>query len=260
MKPSILTIDIETSPLRSYHWGLYDQNIGLDMIESEWSILSYAAKYLNKDKVIYRDTSGRGPNKVRNDIALLKDVRDLLDKTDIVVAQNGKRFDIKKINARLIMAGLPPYSPIRVVDTLVIAKRHFEFTSNKLAWTSKYLTTTPKSEHKLFPGFELWQECLKDNPKAWAEMKKYNIRDVIATEQLYLTLLPWISDHPNMGLYTGEIHACPKCGSTAVQKRGESLTQSSRYQRYQCTQCGGWSRGKTMLTDLETRRGSLVPV
>lgn len=157
------------------------------------------------------------------------------------------------------MHGLGPYSPVRVVDTLTVARRIFGFSSNKLAWLSKHLTTTPKSEHKKFPGFELWTECLKDNPKAWAEMQKYNKQDVVACEQLYLKLRPWIKDHPNQAAYNSSgRQRCPKCASGKLQSRGFSVTQNGRYRRLHCQGCGGWSRGKDNLIDTAGRKELLV--
>jgi predicted RNA-binding Zn-ribbon protein involved in translation (DUF1610 family) len=257
--PKILTIDIETAPLESYTWGIWDQNVGLEQIKTEWSILAYSAKWLGTSKVVYADTGGRGAKKVRDDKPLMKGLWDLLDEADIVVAQNGARFDIKKINSRLIMHGYGPYSNIKIVDTLSVAKRHFGFTSNKLGWMSKYLTDTPKSEHKKFPGFELWKECLADNPAAWAEMKKYNIRDVIATEKLYLKQRPWIDSHPNMGLYQdAEVPACPKCGSRNVIKNGTRRLVKGVYHRYNCKDCGGWSRGALLINTSGKRKSLLV--
>ena len=128
--PKILLADIETSPLESYTWGLWDQNVGLEQIKTEWTILSYAAKWMHQSRVMYRDTGGRGKHKVRDDKPLMGDLWSLLDEADIVVAQNGKRFDCKKINARLIMHGYGPPSPYRVVDTLLVSKKYFAFTSN----------------------------------------------------------------------------------------------------------------------------------
>ena len=122
-KPKILTLDIETVPLESYTWGIWEQNVGLDMIKTEWSILSFAAKWFDKKRVIYADTMGRGASKVRDDKKLLGQLHALLDEADIVVAQNGVRFDMKKINARLIQHGFGPPSPYRVVDTLSVAKK-----------------------------------------------------------------------------------------------------------------------------------------
>lgn len=259
MTPKILTIDIETAPIEAYTWGIWDVNVGLDQIKTEWGILSYAAKWLDKKPVIYADTGGRGKRKVRDDKALMKELWKLLDQADIVVAQNGQRFDVKKINARLIMHDFKPYSPIRVVDTLLVAKKHFGFTSNKLAWMSKYLTDAKKSEHKKFPGFELWTECLADNPKAWAEMAKYNKLDVIATEQLYIKQRPWIKGHPNMASYTpSHEHACTNCGSTNVTKNGFAILQQGKYQRFICGDCGTWSRGKQNMINVTNRKASLA--
>lgn len=256
--PRIVTIDIETAPLQSYHWGLWDQNIGLNQIGSEWTILSFAAKWLGNDLVIYKDTSGHGVDNVRNDLPLLSDLWSILNDADVVVAQNGKAFDVKKINSRLLMADFEPYSPIKIVDTMLVAKKHFSFTSNKLEWMSDHLTSLKKSDHKMFPGFELWAECLKDNPDAWAEMRKYNCRDTVATEELYLKLRPWVEGHPNVAAYfeTDSV-ACPKCGSLDVQMRGLAYTQSGQYHRYQCKPCGGWARSRYTLNSTSKRRSIL---
>lgn len=259
--PRILTLDIETKPLEVYAWGTWEQNIGLDMIKADWSILAYCAKWLDDPKLIYQDTGGRGSKRVRDDSKLLRGIRDLLHEADIVVVQNGKKFDLRKINARLIQRGIDPYSPIRVIDTCTVARKHFGFTSNKLAWTSSLLTDTPKDDHKSFPGFSLWKECLQDNPKAWAEMKKYNQRDVVATEKLYLKLRPWIDNHPNVSTYgprTGKSgYTCPKCGSAKVQARGWAHTQAGVYPRIQCHSCGGWSTMKKNALTPEQRASLL---
>lgn len=261
MTAKILTFDVETSPVEAYVWGLWDQNIGLDFIKTDWTILSWAAKWLGKSKIIYQDAGGRGAKKVRDDKPILKGIRDLLDEADIIVAQNGKRFDVKKVNARLIQHGIAPPSPYRVVDTLLVARKYFAFTSQKLAWTSKLLTDAPKDKHKKFPGFELWEECLKDNPLAWAEMKKYNVQDVRTTEKVYLKLRPWIEQHPNLGVYDeSERPICPKCGSDNITRQGKRVVvkQQSSYLRYKCESCGGWARGKAMQLPLEKRRSLLV--
>ena len=256
--PKIVTLDIETAPLESYHWGLWDQNIGLEQVNVEWTILSYSAKWLDDPKIYYNCTGGRGIKKVRDDSKLLEELWEILNEADIVVVQNGKQFDIKKINSRLLMNGYGPYSPIKIVDTKIVATKHFGFTSNKLAWMTEHLTHTKKDSHHQFPGFELWSECLRDNPKAWAEMKKYNCLDTLSTEELYLKMRPWIEGHPNVAAYTeSEAMSCPKCGSMKVQRRGVALTQSGRYHRYQCGECGGWSRSRYTTNTLTKRRSLL---
>lgn len=258
-KPKILVIDIETAPLVSFTWGTWDQNVGLKQIAEEWSILSYAAKWLGSSKILYGDTSGRGSRFIRDDKAITEQIRQLLDEADIVIAQNGKKFDMRKINARMIMHGMLPPSPYRVIDTLLESRKYFAFTSHKLGWTSKHLTDSPKDEHKNFPDFDLWLECLQDNPKAWTEMKKYNIRDIKATEKVYLKLRPWITNHPNVTIYDDIAKAgCPNCGSHRLKSDGLRHTQATTYRRYLCLACGARPRGKVMLLPLAVRRAKLV--
>ena len=132
MSAKILTLDIETAPISAYVWALWDQNVGLDMIADEWTILSFSAKWLDKKEPIFKGTGGRGKIQVRDDKELCQALWKLLDEADIVITQNGKSFDIKKINARLISHGIGPYSPIKIVDTMLVAKHHFAFTSNNL--------------------------------------------------------------------------------------------------------------------------------
>ena len=251
-KPRILTLDIETAPLKVYNWSLWQDSTSVNMIDTEWQILAVCAKWLG-GKPSYMDIRF-----AHTDRDLLQWVWGLLNTADIVITQNGKSFDIKKINARLIAEGFPPYSPIRQIDTKEVAHKHFGFTSNKLEWMGKNIAKVAKSQHKKFPGFELWAECLKGNVAAWNEMQKYNIQDVVATEKLYLKMRPWVEGHPNLGTYdtASGLIPCPKCGSSDVQRRGTSVTQTGRYPRFCCMSCGGWARGRK--TELPPARNRLL--
>jgi hypothetical protein len=257
-RPVVVTLDIETAPLEVYVWRIWEENVGIDQIKKDWCILSFAYKFLDEKKVYFHCTGGRGPDKVRDDKKLVELLWEILDKADVVVLQNGKAFDIKKINARMAMYGMKPYSPIKVIDTMLIAKKQFGFTSNKLEFLARILTDTGKSKHKKFPGFELWEECLKDNPEAWIEMEKYNKIDVVADEKVYLRLRPWVEGHPNFGVYSStEEVTCPKCGSTHLQKRGSSYTQVGEYHRFQCLDCHGWARSRYVTNTKEKRKALL---
>lgn len=260
MSARVGILDIETFPLEVYRWALYDDSpTAVNQIRVEWSIASYAWKWADEKRVIYEDTGGHGKKRVRDDKPLMRSLWELLDEADVVVGQNHKKFDLKKIRARMIEHGMVPFSPIRIVDTTIEARRYFGFTSKKLAWMSDHLTNCPKDEHKQFPGFELWTECMADNPKAWREMRRYNIRDVEATEQVYLKLRPWITTHPNLAAYIEDKDPrCGKCGSKNLQARGYETTQQGRYQRYKCQSCSGWGRGKTQQLAHIVRKNLLV--
>ena len=245
--PRILFLDIETRPMLGYVWDLWDQNIALNQIKDDWCILAFAAKWADSDTVIYFDQS-ETKNK-ENDTKLLKEIWKLLDEADIVVGQNSKKFDIKKINARFALNGFKPPSSYRQLDTLQIARKHFAFSSNKLEYLSENLCKVYKKlKHSKFGGFDLWKACLADDPQAWEEMKKYNINDVLSTEELFNVLKVW-DNTINYSVYYGE-HIC-KCGSKEFKKNGFAYTNSGKYQRYCCKKCNSEHRDKQNLLKKE---------
>lgn len=255
---NVLFLDIETAPLEAYVWGLWKQNVGLKFIKADFTILSFSMAWLNDDKVYHFNTGGKGVDKVRDDRFLCEVLWHALDKADIVVVQNGKSFDIPKINTRMFGYGMGPYSPIKIVDTKLVAKKHFGFSSNALAYMTDRYCTVKKREHEKFPGFELWLAMLRDDPEGWKECRLYNDDDVASMKELYLKMLPWIEGHPNVAAYENHHDvACPKCGSKHVVKRGIARTQTQQYQRYQCADCGGWSRGRYTVAPLAKRKSLL---
>lgn len=254
--PVITTLDIETAPIEGAVWSIWQQNVGLNQIRQDWSILSVAWKTLGKKRVYYEDVSQQ--EDVRDDRALLDVIWKVLDESDIIIGQNVQRFDKKKINARFIQAGMLPPRPYKLVDTMLMAKQVAAFTSNKLEWLAGILTDTPKDGHKKFPGMELWNECLKGNPAAWKAMKSYNEKDIPSCEGVYLKLRPWYEGHPNVAMYyDDDLTRCPKCGSTHVEVAGEVYTQTGTYVSYHCGSCGGYSRSRYTTTSKAKRLNML---
>ena len=259
--PKVLFLDIETAPILGYVWSIWEQNVGLNQIAADWFILSWAAKWLGDtpDKIMYADQSAA--KNVEDDSALLSKLWNLLDEADIIVTQNGRHFDQRKIFARFVIQGFQPPSSFKHIDTKIIAQRAFGFTSNKLEYmTDKLNKKYKKLKHAKFAGFELWKECLAGNPKAWAEMKKYNMYDVLSLEELYHTLLPWASNAPNFNLYTDDLEHTCRCGGTEFKKQGFAYTGAGKFQRYRCKACGAESRDKTNLLSKEKRKSLQVDI
>ena len=224
----ILLLDIETSPNIGYTWGKYE----VDVIEfiKQWTILCFAYKWLGDEtKVVARcDFPGQSEQSV------LKKLWDLLDTAEVVVWQNGDKFDMRKINTRFLQFRMPPPSPYKTVDTLKVARK-FAFNSNKLDDLGNDLNEGRKIKHS---GFELWKGCMAGDKKSWAMMKKYNKQDVELLERIYLRLRPWVKTHPTV---SDVLDGCPKC-SGDLQSRGYACNRLMRYKRYQCNDCGGWCR------------------
>jgi hypothetical protein len=222
--PNIVTLDIETFPNLVYTWGLWKQTVGVNQIVRDWSLASICWKWLGERVTHYVDASADP----RNDTDIALAAWEVLDQADIVIGQNSKHFDIRKLNARFIELGLPPPSPFKQIDTKVEAAKVAMFTSNRLEWLSAHLTDEPKDKHKAFPGFDLWSECLKGNPKAWAAMRKYNPKDVKGTEKVYLKLRPWIAQHPNVAIYTATARCAARSAARTRSSTAGCTTHRSR--------------------------------
>lgn len=179
---------------------------------------------------------------------MMKGIYKLVDEADVVVHFNGTKFDMPTLNKEFLLLGMSPPSPYKQVDLLQTARRQFRFPSNKLDYLAKELKIGTKTKHA---GHELWIQCMAGDKDAWLEMEKYNKNDVVLLENLYNKLLPWIKNHPNVGLYQSETLCCPHCGGTHFHKRGYSFTSTCRYSRYRCTDCGTWFRDRKNNLDTE---------
>lgn len=241
--PRVVLLDIETSPITGYTWSTWDANV-LKILEPS-KIICVSWKELNSEETHVRalcDYKGYKKGKL-DDKALIEEIWHVLDEADVVVAHHGKSFDLKKLNTRFIYYGLNAPSKYEVVDTKVSASRYFKFDSNSLDNLGQYLGLGKKESTG---GFELWLGCMQGEPDSWDKMKRYNVQDVNLLEKVYLSLRPFISNHPNLALL-GDVKSdltCPSCLSGNVSKRGFSVTKTGRKQRFQCGDCGSWSTGK----------------
>lgn len=249
----ILIVDIETAPNVAYVWGMWKQNIGLNMLKENSYLMSFAAKWLGEEEVMYCE------NRHGDDTELVARLIQLLGEADMVVAHNAKKFDIPVIQGRAVIHGIAPPSPFKIIDTLITAKREFRLFSNKLAYLAQVLGCADKKQHEKFPGFELWLQCLKQNDEAWAEMREYNIQDVDTLEEVYLKLRPWMKQHPNVAVKMEKDETlCPKCGSHHIHFRGYYNTNVGKYRKFQCQNCGGWGRTRYTEYDKEKRKALAV--
>lgn len=231
-------IDIETSPLITMVWSLGQQYVSKDQLLEDWHIMAFSAKRLGApaNQLIYMETRNG------NDLLLLKKLWEIFNEAKVVITQNGKKFDEPKIKARMMLAGLKPYKPFKHHDTYEQNKDK-EFTSHSLDYlTDKFCTKYKKLSHKNYPGLSLWKECRKGNPKAWAEMRKYNNWDVLSDEELYLNTRGWSKKSAPV-VYSGA-GECPSCGSTTVKKEGWNMTKMYKVQQMSCKNCGKWFSGK----------------
>lgn len=249
--PRVLVIDIETAPLVAHMWSLWQQGFGLNQLQGDWHLLSYAAKWYDSDEVFYKDQ--RNKEDMTDDTELLEDIWELLNEADFIIGHNIRKFDIKKIKARMLLKGLTPPSTFRQIDTLIIAKSVFAFTSNKLEYlTDKLCKVFKKSKHGKFAGHTLWVECLKNNIDAWNEMEEYNKYDILSNQELYDILAPWDARLPNFDLYDDEVVSMDQW-----VEDGYHFSNLGKYRRYRHKETGQYRRGRKNLLTKE-KRASLL--
>lgn len=244
-KPKILYYDIETMANLAYVWGKYEQNV--IEYEREWYMITFAYKWNDEKTQAYSlpdfDTYKKDQF---DDKELVTKLWELFDEADIIVAHNGDAFDIKKTNSRFLFHGLTPPAAYKTIDTKKVAKKYFNFNSNKLDDLGNLLKVGRKIKTG---GFELWMGCLKNDPAAWRDMVRYNKQDVDLLYRVYMKMRGWMNNHPNLNLYKNTTHRCPNCGGNHLQSRGTGVTKTGRFARYQCQDCAAWSKGETIKTE-----------
>lgn len=239
--PKILIFDIETAPIKAYVWKLWKTDVHLEQIINDWFCIAWSAKWLYSNNTMGAVLT---PEEIKNedDKRIMSSLWKLINEADIVVSHNGNKFDIPRINSRFIINGLSPTKPYFSVDTCQIARRQFGFSSNKL----DALATHFNIPHKLDTNFDLWKRCLEGDEKALKYMLKYNKKDVVILEEVYLKLRPWIKNHPNMGNLASTMDTCANCGSEDISLIPNKFYHTSvgKYPLFRCNECNAVSRGR----------------
>jgi len=176
-------LDIETTPLQVYTWGLWDQNIGINQIIKPTEMMCFGAKWQGKKKVTFKSVHHDGKE------AMLKELHSMMEEADVLIGWNSASFDHKHIKREFLENGMTPPSVVKDLDLMSIVKANFRFPSNKLDYVAQALGVGSKVKHS---GFDLWIGCMAGKESSWREMKKYQIQDVVLLEELYQVLLPWL--------------------------------------------------------------------
>lgn len=232
MSIKTLLIDLETSLMTLAGFSLkQDGYISHDNIIEDWYILCAAWKWHGKAKVYGEISTG-----AHDDKNVVEALREVIIEADEIIYHNGKKFDWKKLNARIILNDLEPMPKPKEIDTLIQARKHFAFTSNRLDYLGKVLGCGGKIQ----TSHGLWLRALKRDEDALKEMFKYNKGDVVVLEKVYDKLAPHIDVGYNRNLDDNTGVACPGCGGYKLQERGWSITKTGKFKRYQCQDCARW--------------------
>jgi len=191
-KPKILVFDIETSPIEALVWNVWDENIQPDRLLKDWNVICWSAKWLDGSRM-FSDRLTSKEAIAGDDKRIVKSLRDMLDEADIVVAHNGDKFDIRKIQTRFLFHNMPFPSAYESFDTLKVCRREFGITYNKLDYVCSFLGLKGKMSTG---GQELWNSCRLGNVQSLLKMSRYCDNDVRILESLFKRLIPYIRTNP----------------------------------------------------------------
>lgn len=255
INPKILFLDIETLPMEVYAWDLWNPN-SVEGIKQRATILSIQYKWEHESKahafsvlntLMEFDPStlrskklGKTISHVREDRYVLWEFRKLLEEADMVVTQNGKKFDIKWIQGVNRIHGFDPLPEPVHFDTLLKCKSKYKLASYKLDYLAKVFNL-PKKKTKTSYGW--WINAAAGDVDSINKIVKYGIQDVYVLEALYNKI---VRDFPALikidhGIK--EVTKCEHCGSKKLRSNGFRFTAQRKYQRLQCDNCGVWMKG-----------------
>lgn len=171
---------------------------------------------------------------------LLKDLSERLLAADVWLTHFGTWFDLPFVNSRLLYHHLPILPPnFSHIDTWKISRNRLKLRNNRLITIQEHLKL---AEEKNAIKPEQWIRALGGHRPSMSYIVEHCRRDVLVLEETYLRLRPLVLDHPSRGLVDGR-GGCGVCGERSLQKRGFHITRTRKYQRFQCTKCGAWSKG-----------------
>lgn len=237
----VLFLDLETMPNIGAFWHSgYELSIVPEAIIQERFILSAQWSWNNEKKV-----HGVLANiKKRDDSNVIKKLTEAIEKADLVVGHNVRKFDLRWLAGRALLLGMKPTRSkfVKHLDTVILSKQAFYLNSYKLDYLCKKLGI----KGKVKTSFSDWMAILDvdNNPslaKARAEyLLKYGKNDINMTRKLLFKILPHVklTKKTEMMLYGKAVH-CPDCQSLKTHSHGHRANVSGIvYHRYLCAECG----------------------
>lgn len=252
-KPKILYLDLESAPSVVVAFNRFKVNISQDNVlrEGGW-LISYAYKWVG-DKEVKGNVLTPDEALNADDSGLLMELWELVEQADAIVYHNGLNFDLPLLKARMLVQGLPPIRKVKSIDTLQLVKE-FKLNSNKLNSLGKQLDIGSKLDHE---GIQIWIKCMEGDPEALQHMLNYNKVDIELLEEVYNTIKPYSTRHPNLAVYYGDKPRCNICCSSNVKPTGNTVsTNLSVFTEYAC-ECGARFKDRQSITTKEQRKNFL---
>lgn len=220
-------------PARTLIWDIETSNLDADF----GRLLCIGYKWLGEPEVYCPSIvyPKQGVSWDQTECDLLNEFLEVYKTADISVTYNGILFDLPYINTKNMKYNpgeAPP--PVSQVDLYFTVKAKTRLARKSLQNLSYFLGGEFQKS-----GVEgrLWLAAREGNQEALDAIIEHCEVDVLALEEDYMRLRPYIGRHPRVSHYMN----CRYCGSKHMQMRGRYVTKDKNpKRRVQCMDCGGW--------------------
>lgn len=258
-EPKILLFDLETSAALAYTFGRFKVNLSQDNIHTEGGVILCASyKWLGEDQV--HSLYNKSDIANNEDCHVVAKLWELVEEADAVVAHNCAAFDWKMLQARCLVNNFAPLPSVKIIDTLLMAKKNFRLPSNKLDSIADLLGLGRKISNS---GISMWKNVQQGDEEALEQMLEYCKHDTELLEQVYLRLRSFglASSFNASHYYDDDKQRCPTCGSDDIHPTGRSVfTDVSEFAEHRCLACDSIHRSRQPLNTKEKRRSLLAGV
>ena len=228
IKKKILIYDIETSRMKVSTWWTGKQFVNHTQIYEEAKIITIAYKWLGEDNVFSLTW-----DKYKSDEDMIRRFMDVYNMADMIIGQNSDNFDNRWVQARAMKYGIRFNTYIKSFDIIKQTKRLFRLPSYSMAFITKFLGVEEKMQHEGMIMWEMIENGTREQHDEYlTKMLQYNVQDVIATEDMYLKLRPYMGHKIHIGkLNHAENYSCPNCGGLNVGLYKTTATAQGTIQR-----------------------------
>jgi predicted RNA-binding Zn-ribbon protein involved in translation (DUF1610 family) len=221
----------------------YDlETYGHDFSANLGYILCASYKWLHEKKVhtIGHKLTGRHVADITNDKFICEQMAALINESDVVVTWNGRDFDHRFLQARMLHHGLGALKWDGQEDLLMTARKRLKMRPRSLGEVGRFLGC---KEQKMLVTKEVWMAAGRGEVAGLKEWQSRCVSDVLLLEEIYHKLGPLSNTHPNVTHRQIDGNLCPFCGKDELQSRGRTLALRHYRQRYRCQGCGKWATG-----------------
>jgi len=248
-KPKVLFYDLEVGASTVLAFGRHKQFISQDaVVKHGGHILCFSYMWLDDEEPT---SLWLTPEELamEDDSRLVAELYDLYFQADAVCAHNSTSYDHKVTQTRCAVHNMPKLPTVKVLDTLLLAKRNLRLPSNSLDSVADYFGLGRKIQTS---GMSLWKAVQNGCEKSMKDMVDYCKQDTKLLKEVYLRLrnVGKAGQTFSYGLYSKQDNCCPLCGSNDVSTTGRTIkTQVSEYDEFICNSCGNISRGRKNLNE-----------